>query len=42
MLPRTVDISHLTELHSLRGKRLGCHCAPPACRGDVLKKWAEE
>lgn len=34
-----------TQLHAqlaeLRGKRLGCFCAPQACHGDVLKRWAE-
>jgi hypothetical protein len=28
--------SHLLEdLESLRGKRLGCYCAPMACHGDI-------
>jgi len=26
----------LYALHELRGKRLGCYCAPQACHGDVL------
>jgi len=26
----------------LRGKRLGCHCRPKACHGDVLAAVAEE
>jgi len=25
----------------LRGKRLGCHCKPLACHGDILAKLAE-
>ena len=25
----------------LRGKRLGCHCAPKRCHGDVLRKVAD-
>lgn len=25
-------------LEKLRGKRLGCHCAPLVCHGDVLVK----
>lgn len=29
------------RLHELRGKRIGCFCAPLACHGDVLKRWAE-
>lgn len=33
------------ELAGLHGKRLGCHCAPLACHGDVLtaaSAWAAE
>lgn len=26
---------------SLKGKRLGCFCAPTACHGDVLARYAE-
>jgi hypothetical protein len=26
----------LSTLHNLRGKKLGCHCAPSPCHGDVL------
>ena len=26
------------DLDSLLGKRLGCHCKPKACHGDMLKK----
>lgn len=34
--------SHLlTALSELRGKRLGCHCAPLPCHGDVLAKLAD-
>jgi hypothetical protein len=25
----------------LRGKALGCWCAPEPCHGDILKRWAE-
>ena len=28
----------IVELPKLRGKRLGCWCAPMACHGDVLAK----
>jgi hypothetical protein len=28
-----ISIEQLAKLH---GKRLGCHCAPKACHGDVL------
>lgn len=34
--------SLLAKLDGLRGKALGCWCAPEPCHGDVLKKWAEE
>ncbi len=30
------------HVHELRGKRLGCWCAPAACHGSVLAKMAEE
>lgn len=30
----------LAALHELRGKILGCHCAPCACHGDVLARLA--
>lgn len=26
------------DLPELKGKVIGCHCAPLACHGDVLKK----
>lgn len=29
-------------LPSLKGKVLGCWCAPKACHGDVLVKWANK
>jgi hypothetical protein len=31
----------IAKLADLRGKALGCWCAPEACHGDVLKAWAE-
>lgn len=31
----------LTELATLKDKRLGCHCAPKACHGDVLSTAAD-
>ena len=31
----------IVRLPELRGKRIGCFCAPQACHGDVLKRWAE-
>lgn len=33
--------SLLSRLSELRGKALGCWCAPEACHGDVLKERAE-
>ena len=32
----------LADLPSLRGKRLGCWCAPKPCHGDVLANLANE
>lgn len=34
--------SLLGKLESLRGKALGCWCAPEACHGDVLKEATEQ
>ena len=31
----------LEEVRTLRGQRLGCHCKPLACHGDVLAELAE-
>ena len=31
----------LASLSELRGKRLGCHCAPLTCHGDVLAELAD-
>lgn len=31
----------LADLHELKGKRLGCYCAPRACHGDVLAELAD-
>lgn len=31
----------LAALGELRGKRLGCYCAPLACHGDVLARLAD-
>lgn len=30
------------SLHELRGKVLGCWCAPKACHGEILLRLAEE
>lgn len=32
----------LDALHELKGKRLGCHCRPHHCHGDVLVELIEE
>lgn len=31
----------LADLHELKGKRLGCHCKPNACHGDILAELAD-
>lgn len=31
----------LARIHELRGKRLGCYCAPLPCHGDVLADIAD-
>jgi len=32
----------LDKLPELKGKRLGCYCAPLPCHGDILKKWVDQ
>ncbi len=32
----------LSQLYHLKGKRLGCWCAPEPCHGDVLVELIEE
>ena len=39
MVMRRNDL--LNSLEELKGKRLGCWCAPKACHGDVLIKLIE-
>ena len=34
--------SLMDQLHTLRGMKLGCFCAPMSCHGDVLVKLIEE
>jgi len=34
--------SLIDRIAELRGRALGCWCAPEACHGDVLKEWADE
>lgn len=31
----------LAQIKGLKGKRLGCYCAPLLCHGDVLARWAD-
>lgn len=38
-LPHKPSIT--VKLDKLRGRVLGCWCAPSPCHGDVLKRWAE-
>jgi len=38
-LPAQVQL-RVDARNQLRGKVLGCYCAPPPCHGDVLAKWA--
>ncbi len=39
LIERRLDL--LARLHELRGKRLGCYCAPLPCHGDVLAELAD-
>ncbi len=32
----------IDTVRELRGKRLGCYCAPHACHGDILARIAED
>ncbi len=32
----------MNALPELKGKRLGCHCKPLACHGDILAEWADK
>jgi hypothetical protein len=31
----------IANLSMLKGKRLGCFCAPKSCHGDILEEFAE-
>jgi hypothetical protein len=31
----------LSQVHELRGKTLGCRCAPKLCHGDILARLAD-
>ena len=35
------DESYEREVNSLREKRLGCHCKPKSCHGDVYVNYLE-
>jgi len=32
----------LEQVHTLKGKKLGCWCSPKACHGDVLAELAND
>jgi len=38
----SLDNSLYTQLLDLGGKRLGCHCKPRACHGEMLVKLLED
>ena len=35
------NVKLLSELHELKGKRLGCYCSPLPCHGDILKEFVD-
>ena len=35
------DAGFRSKVHALRGKRLGCHCHPMPCHGDVIVEYLE-
>lgn len=38
---QSIDRKFKLQLEELRGKRLGCHCKPQPCHGDVIVEWLE-
>jgi hypothetical protein len=36
------DAGFRAEVEKVRGKDLGCWCAPRACHGDVILEWLEQ
>lgn len=36
------DKEYRERVLTLKGKRLGCFCAPLPCHGEVIAKWVEE
>lgn len=37
----TVDAAFREAVLRLKGKTLGCHCAPKKCHGSVIAEWLE-
>ena len=35
------DVEFRRSVLTLRGKRLGCHCAPKLCHGMTIAEWLE-
>ncbi len=35
------DAEFHAQVLELRGKRLGCHCAPQLCHGGIIAEWLE-
>ncbi|MEX2717500.1 MAG: DUF4326 domain-containing protein [Candidatus Sigynarchaeota archaeon] len=35
------DAEFRERVRALRGKRLGCHCAPKPCHGMIIVEWLE-
>jgi hypothetical protein len=36
-----IDPEFKTKVEALRGRTLGCYCAPLSCHGDVILEWVE-
>jgi hypothetical protein len=36
-----MDPTFHNKLMALKGKRLGCFCAPEACHGDIIKEYID-
>lgn len=37
----TTDAEYRRRVLELKGKRLGCFCAPRSCHGDVIAAWLD-
>lgn len=35
------DLKFRAQVEALRGKKLGCHCHPMPCHGDVIVEYLE-